>query len=59
MGLHIMGVKKNMEKQSYIESLGFTVLRFTDYEVQFRFNYILAKINEWIITNTSDLNTTH
>lgn len=47
-----------MEKQSYIESLGFTVLRFTDYEVQFRFNYILAKINEWIITNTSDLNTT-
>lgn len=55
---HIGRENKDKEKQNFIESLGFTVLRFTDYEVQFKFNNVLAKINEWVLNKVTELNTT-
>ncbi len=41
-------VQKDEKKQAAIESIGFTVLRFTDDEVLNQINRVLAKIEEYI-----------
>ncbi|MFH0947894.1 MAG: endonuclease domain-containing protein [Elusimicrobiota bacterium] len=44
-------VEQDMKRQSRLESLGFHILRFLDFEVKQNMEAVLFKIREWILTH--------
>jgi very-short-patch-repair endonuclease len=46
--------QKDEQKQSDLEALGYTVLRFTDNDVMERISIVSDTIQHWVVTNHAD-----